>query len=101
MIAVALGISVRTVYKWLARYRNGGMAALETRSSAPARPAKAIDKWSQDTAARLRRTYRMSGAEIADRLRLARSTVPRCFFCFTRVFHWPQPAGVRRLPHPS
>mgnify|MGYP001398412061 CR=1 FL=1 len=30
-IAAAFGISVRTVYKWLARYRSGGVAALETR----------------------------------------------------------------------
>jgi len=77
VIAAAFGISVRTVYKWLARYRSGGVAALETRSSAPARPARTIGAWWQDTAAHLRRAYRMTGVEIAERLGLARSTVAR------------------------
>jgi transposase InsO family protein len=76
-IAAAFGISVRTVYKWLARYRSGGMRALETRSSAPHRPARRIGDWWQSTAAQLRRDYRMTAAEIAERLRLARSTVAR------------------------
>ena len=76
-IAAAFGISVRTVYKWLARHRAGGEPALQTRSSAPARPARRIDTWWRDAAARLRRAYRMTAAEIAERLRLARSTVAR------------------------
>uniref|UniRef100_UPI0025BF50E4 IS481 family transposase n=1 Tax=Maricaulis sp. TaxID=1486257 RepID=UPI0025BF50E4 len=77
VIATAFGISVRTVYKWLARYRSGGMAALETRSSAPARTATSIGDWWVKMAAQLRRDYRMTAAEIAERLRLARSTVAR------------------------
>lgn len=76
-IASAFGISVRTVYKWLARYRAGGRAALETRSSAPRRFARMIDRRWQDVAVQLRRTCRMTAAGIADRLRLARSTVAR------------------------
>jgi len=76
-IAAAFGISVRTVYKWIRRYREGGSAALENGASAPARPANAIGAWWMKTAARLRRDYRMTAAEIADRLRLARSTVAR------------------------
>ena len=35
MAAGAAGISVRSVYKWLARHRTGGVAALEDRTSAP------------------------------------------------------------------
>lgn len=76
-IAAAFGVSVRTVYKWLARYRCGGHAALDTASSAPHRPSRRIGAWWRDTAARLRRDYRMTAGEIADRLGLARSTVAR------------------------
>lgn len=32
-IAAAFGVSARTVYKWLARYRGGGHAALDTAST--------------------------------------------------------------------
>lgn len=74
-IAAALGISVRTVYKWLSRHREGGCAALENGASAPARPARAIGQWWVKAVAQLRREYRMTAAEIAERLRLARSTV--------------------------
>ena len=37
-VAQSLGISERTVYKWLARYQAQGRAGLEDRSSRPARP---------------------------------------------------------------
>ena len=36
-VALAFGVSQRTVYKWLARYRAEGMAGLQDRRSA-ARP---------------------------------------------------------------
>ena len=86
-IAAALGISIRTVYKWLARYRGGGEAGLDTASSAPYRPARRIGEWWQHAAARLRRDYRMTAAEIAERLHLARSTVAR----------WLKAMGLGRL----
>ncbi len=35
--AEAAGVSERTAYKWLARFRGGGAAALDDRSSAPRR----------------------------------------------------------------
>src|SRR5215218_1935077 len=35
--AAAAGISVRSTYKWLARYREGGRAALQDRPSTPHR----------------------------------------------------------------
>ena len=44
-IASAFGVSIRTVHKWLARYRAGGDAALESRSSAPHEPGRAIGQW--------------------------------------------------------
>jgi len=68
---------VRTVYKWLARQPTGGRQALETRLSAPARPARMIGAWWTDAAARPRRGDRMTAAEIAERPALARSTVAR------------------------
>lgn len=39
--AGAAGISVRTAYKWLARFRAGGEAALHDASSAPVRKPRA------------------------------------------------------------
>src|SRR6478609_10073173 len=48
--AHAAGVSERTVYKWLARFRDGGESALWDRSSAPSRPAHRL---SPDRVARL------------------------------------------------
>ncbi len=72
--AKAAGISVRTAYKWLARFRAGGERMLHDRSSAPARPKHALAAETLALIERLRRT-RMTGQAIADRLGLARSTV--------------------------
>ena len=36
-VAIAFGVSERTAYKWLARYRAGGEAALHDRPSTPHR----------------------------------------------------------------
>ncbi len=86
-IAAAFGISVRTVYKWLKRHREGGRAALINGASAPARPARSIGRWWVEAALRLRRAYRMTADQIADTLGLARSTVAR----------WLKRAGLGRL----
>jgi hypothetical protein len=86
-IAGAFGISIRTVYKWLARYRMGGDAGLDTASRAPHRPSRRIGEWWRYAAARLRLDYRMTAAEIADRLRLACTTVAR----------WLKAMGIGRL----
>jgi len=72
--AKAAGISARTVYKWLARFRAGGERMLRDRSSAPARPRQALAAETLASIERLRRA-RMTGQAIADRLGLARSTV--------------------------
>ena len=86
-IAAEFGVSARTVHKWLRRFREGGRAALSNRASAPARPGNAhADHWRR-IAAHLRREYRMTGAEIAERLKLARSSVAR----------WLRAAGIGRL----
>jgi len=72
--AVAAGVSERTAYTWLKRFRDGGAPALHDRSSAPARsPAR----WPAEVIAtieRLRR-QRWSGPRIARALGRPGSTV--------------------------
>ena len=75
-VAQSLGISERTVYKWLARYQAQGRAGLEDRSSRTARIARKTPRRDREAIYRLRRR-RMVEAEIAARLGLARSTVAR------------------------
>ncbi len=73
--AAALGVSVRSVYKWLARFRAQGPAGLLDRPSRARHiPHRLGAPW-VDLIARLRREHRMTGAQIARRLRLPRSTV--------------------------
>lgn len=72
--ADASGVSVRTAYKWLSRYRAGGEAMLADRRSAPlrrphAKPAATI------AAVETLRRRRLSGPAIARDLGLPRSTV--------------------------
>ena len=68
-IAEAAGVSTRTVYKWLAR------ACCETRSSRARRQPNRLDDRLIAEIAGLRRERRLTGAQIARRLRLARATV--------------------------
>ena len=74
LAAEAAGISVRTAYKWLARYRAGGEAMLTDRSSAPLRCPHAKPAATVAAIEALRR-QRMSGPAIARHLALPRSTV--------------------------
>lgn len=74
-IAEAVGVSVRTVYKWLERHRRGGAAALHNAASAPTRIANRLADPTIAEITRLRREHRLTGAAIAKRLRLKRSTV--------------------------
>ena len=72
--AAAFGVSVRTAYKWLSRFRAGGEAALVDRSSAPARRPGATSPERIAAIEALRR-QRLSGPAISRRLGLPRSTV--------------------------
>jgi transposase InsO family protein len=72
--AEAAGISERTARKWLARYRADGPAGLMDRSSAPAVVANRTDERRIEAIAALRR-LRLTGAEIAELLGMAPSTV--------------------------
>jgi transposase InsO family protein len=65
--ALAAGVSVRTAYKWLARWRAGGEGALRDRSSAPARSPRRLPAEVTAAIERLRR-QRLTGPQIARRL---------------------------------
>jgi transposase InsO family protein len=73
-VAQAAGVSVRTAYKWLARHRAGGAAALHDRTPTPGRCPHRLAEATLAGIERLRR-QRMSGPAIARELGLARSTV--------------------------
>ena len=72
--AEAAGVSERTCSKWVTRYRQEGEAALVDRSSAPITVANRTDEARIEAIAALRR-LRMTGAEIAECLGMALSTV--------------------------
>src|SRR5512137_1781963 len=74
--AEAAGVSPRTVYKWLIRFEDEGLAGLVDRSSRPRRSPTSVPRSWQELVLTLRRS-RMTGALIAKRLRLPRSTVAR------------------------
>jgi transposase InsO family protein len=76
-VAAAFAVSVRTVRKWLARFRAGGQAGLSNHASAPARVAGRLAEGTVELILHLRRSLRMTGAAIAAKLGLARSTVAR------------------------
>jgi transposase InsO family protein len=72
--AEAAGISDRTARKWIARYRAEGPLGLLDRSSAAVVVANRTDERRVEVIAALRR-LRMTGAEIAETLDMALSTV--------------------------
>jgi transposase InsO family protein len=72
--AEAAGVSVRTVSKWLARFRAEGELGLVDRSSAPRVVPRRISEQRLELIAALRR-LRMTAAEIAETLAMPPSTV--------------------------
>lgn len=76
-VAEAFGVSVRTVRKWVARFRAGGRAALSNRASAPSRVGRRLTERVVAVIVWLRRRLRLTGAAIAAKLGLPRSTVAR------------------------
>ncbi len=74
--AEAAGISARTAHKWLTRFDEDGPSGLLDRSSRPLRSPTQVPKSWQDLILELRRS-KMTGAQIANQLRLPRSTVAR------------------------
>ena len=72
--AEAAGVSERTARKWLARHDAEGPVGLHDRSSAPVTVANRTDERRIEAIAALRR-LRLTGAEIAEMLGMALSTV--------------------------
>jgi transposase InsO family protein len=72
--AHAAGLSTSRAYRWLARYRDGGAAALADRSSAPQRSGNRTAAERVTEIERLRR-QRLSGPAIAQQLGMPVSTV--------------------------
>lgn len=72
--AESLGVSVRTAYKWLARYRDEGREGLADRSSRPRRIARQTSPRVVDRIEQLRRR-RLTTWEITQRVPIASSTV--------------------------
>jgi transposase InsO family protein len=74
--AEVAGISVRSAFKWLKRFRDGGSASLRDRSSCPHLSPRAIPLKRRQVILRLRQ-HRMTAAQIAVRLKMPRSTIAR------------------------
>ena len=72
--AGAVGLSERQAYRWLARYRSGGTAALSDRSSAPKHCRHEVPA-ARVAAIERRRRQRLSGPAIARQLGMPVSTV--------------------------
>ena len=72
--AEAAGVTERTVYRWLARWRTDGPAGLVDRRSVPGRIAHKTPADRVSAICALRR-LRLTGAEIAERLGMPLSTV--------------------------
>lgn len=73
-VAAALGISVRTVRKWVARERAEGVAGLQDRSTRPDRSPARLSVSKVERIATLRQ-LRLTAEEIGHRLGIPRSTV--------------------------
>ena len=76
VVAAAVGISERTVRKWLARYAAEAEAGLVDRTCRPRRSPRATPRLLVSWVEQLRR-QRWPGAEIAQALQLSASTVAR------------------------
>lgn len=74
-VAEELGISVRTVYKWLARYKAEGRPGLANRPSVAHRCPHQLCPERVRLIEHLRRDFRLTIRQIAQRLSLAFSTV--------------------------
>ena len=72
--AAAAGVSVRTAYKWLARYRDEGISGVADRSSRPHYSPTRLGDDRVQAIVKLRRLW-FTAAEIAELLSMAISTV--------------------------
>lgn len=102
--AGAAGISVRTAYKWLARYWAEGALGLRDRSSRPLRSPSRLPADREALVLELRRS-RMTAKQIAKQLRLARPTVARALarngVSRLSLLEPPKPANRYQWPNPG
>ena len=99
--AQAFGVSSRTVYKWLARFKAEGLPGLhDRRSVAHRRPHALPAAWL--ALIRLLRAGKLVASEIAAQLPLARSTVSAALarMGLGRLWQSSQPAAVQRYEWP-
>ena len=75
-VACAMGISVRTVYKWHRRYRDHGLEGLQDKSSRPSQSPARTPASVEPRVAQLRREWRIMG-QIAAETGVLRATVGR------------------------
>ena len=75
-VAAGFGVSLRTVRKWKSRYQHGGVEALVDKSSLPLHCRSKLTEKTYREIFSLRQS-RLTGDEIAARLRLSRSSVFR------------------------
>ena len=95
-VATAMGVSIRTVYKWRHRYRTEGIAGLQDRSSCPkASPMKTPDTVEATVIAlrRERRIYHRIAAETG----VSKSTVGRILVSYDRKLVTVLSGGVFNL----
>lgn len=86
-VAAALGVSERSVYKWLQRFREEGAEGLQDRRSSPRHSPRRLGRPDQERILALR-VERLSQIEIAWKTGIPRSTVSR----------WLRRWGLGRLP---
>jgi transposase InsO family protein len=91
LVAAALHVSPRTLYKWRARFLTEGAAGLLDRSSRPHHSPRCTPRRTLQRMIYLRPSRRLTGPEIAAALQLPRATVGR----------WLHHAGLGRLQQPG
>jgi transposase InsO family protein len=102
-VAAGFGVSVRSAYKWLARFRAEGSAGLQDRSSRPRRSPSATHPLRVARVLALRRR-RLPGFQIARATNLSKTTVSRLLRLHRpRLAQLSPPLPVRRYErsHPG
>ena len=99
--AEAAGISERTAYKWLARYRSDGVAGMQDRSSRPKTSPTATRSELVKAIEQLRRQSRMTAKQIGRCLKVPRQTVARVLvrLGISRIKQLDPPVPVVRYEH--
>ena len=101
-IASTFGISKHTVYKWLSRYQEAGLADLESASSRPhSSPRQMPEQW-VELIRKMRLTLKWTAKQVAQALSLAYSTVKAVLrrLKLNRASHLEPVQPVQRYEYP-